>query len=63
MKDFFTRRSFIRTTAVGSVALGWLGSGRGPRAYAAEASKPALLGGTPVHKGGWTRWPQWREAW
>jgi dTDP-4-amino-4,6-dideoxygalactose transaminase len=32
-------------------------------AFAAEAAKPALLGGTPVHKGGWARWPQWREAW
>jgi dTDP-4-amino-4,6-dideoxygalactose transaminase len=31
--------------------------------FAAEAAKPALLGGTPVHKGGWARWPQWREAW
>jgi dTDP-4-amino-4,6-dideoxygalactose transaminase len=32
-------------------------------AFAAEASKPALLGGTPVHRGGWTPWPQWRESW
>jgi dTDP-4-amino-4,6-dideoxygalactose transaminase len=32
-------------------------------AYAAEASKPALLGGTPVHKGGWAPWPEWLEAW
>jgi perosamine synthetase len=63
MKDSFTRRGFIRTTAVASVALGWLGARRGPSAYAGEASKPALLGGTPVHKGGWTRWPQWRESW
>ena len=65
MKHNFTltRRSFIRTTAAGSVALGWLGGGRAPQALAAEAGKPALLGGTPVHQGGWTRWPQWREAW
>jgi perosamine synthetase len=63
MKDSFTRRGFIRTAAVGSVALGWLGGSRAPNAYAAEAAKPALLGGTPVHKGGWTRWPQWRETW
>jgi perosamine synthetase len=32
-------------------------------AFAGEASKPALLGGTPVHKGGWTKWPEWRETW
>jgi perosamine synthetase len=65
MKDnlSLTRRSFIRTAAAGSVALSWFGAGRAPRAYAAEASKPALLGGTPVHQGGWTRWPQWREDW
>ena len=31
--------------------------------YAAEASTPALLGGTPVRTGDWTLWPQWREAW
>lgn len=65
MKDnqTLTRRSFIRTTAAGSVALSWLGAGQAPRAFAAEAAKPALLGGTPVHQGGWVGWPQWREAW
>jgi len=65
MKDHFTltRRSFIRTTAAGSLALGWLSGGRTPGAFAAEGSKPALLGGTPVHKGGWARWPEWREDW
>ena len=48
MKDHptLTRRSFIRTTAAGSVALGWLSAGRAPQVYAAEAAKPALLGGT-----------------
>jgi len=25
--------------------------------------KPALLGGMPVHKGTWPRWPEWRQAW
>ena len=63
MKNSLTRRTFIRTTAAGSLALSWLGARQAPSVYAAEASKPALLGGTPVHKGGWTRWPQWREAW
>ncbi len=65
MKKYLTltRRSFIRTTAAGSLALGWLGGQRAPMAYAAEADKPALLGGTPAHKGGWAPWPEWREAW
>jgi dTDP-4-amino-4,6-dideoxygalactose transaminase len=58
-----TRRGFIRTAAAGSLALSWLGYGRAPAGFAAEASKPALLGGTPVHKGGWLKWPEWREAW
>jgi dTDP-4-amino-4,6-dideoxygalactose transaminase len=58
-----SRRGFIRTTAAGSVALGWLGTRIAPKAFASETSKPALLGGTPVHKGGWTKWPQWLESW
>ena len=63
MKDYLTRRGFIQTTAAGSAALTWLGARRGPSVFAAEAAKPALLGGTPAHKGGWASWPQWREAW
>jgi len=58
-----TRRGFIRTTTAGSVALGWLGARVAPMALASDAAKPALLGGTPVHQGGWTKWPQWRESW
>jgi perosamine synthetase len=63
MKNHLTRRSFIRDAAVGSAALTWLRAGRAPNAFAAEATKPALLGGTPVHSGGWPGWPTWREAW
>jgi perosamine synthetase len=63
MKDQVTRRTFIRTTAAGSVALGWLGAGKSPDVFAAESEKPALLGGKPVHTGGWPGWPHWREAW
>jgi dTDP-4-amino-4,6-dideoxygalactose transaminase len=36
---------------------------RAPVAFAANGVKPALLGGTPVHSGGWLKWPQWRESW
>ena len=63
MKNSFTRRNFIRTAAAGSVALTWFSARRAPTVFAAEADKPALLGGTPVHQGGWAAWPQWREAW
>ncbi len=63
MKNQLTRRGFIRHAAAGSAVLTWLSARRAPTAFAAEAAKPALLGGAPVHKGGWVRWPQWREAW
>jgi dTDP-4-amino-4,6-dideoxygalactose transaminase len=63
MRNHLTRRGFIQHAAAGSAALAWLGTGRAPNAFAAEATKPALLGGTPVHSGGWPGWPNWREAW
>lgn len=63
MKDDLSRRAFIRTTAAGTAVLGWLGVRSGPNVIAGEAGRPALLGGTPMHKGGWTQWPQWREEW
>jgi dTDP-4-amino-4,6-dideoxygalactose transaminase len=43
--------------------LNWFGSGQAPTGHAAEIGKPALLGGSPVHQGGWAKWPEWREAW
>jgi dTDP-4-amino-4,6-dideoxygalactose transaminase len=64
MENVFTRRGFIRTATAGSLSLSWASSRRGaPTVLAADAGKPALLGGTPVHTGGWAKWPQWREAW
>ena len=62
MKRILTRRGFIRKTAAGSAALTWL-SAPAPRVYAAEAAKPALLGGAPVHTEGWAAWPKWLESW
>ena len=62
MKTYLTRRGFVQAAAAGSAALTWLNPGRAPTVFAAEADKPALLGGTPVHKGGWPKWPQWRES-
>jgi len=55
MKTEMNRRNFLKTTAAASVVL--------PSLTFAVDDKPALLGGKPVHTGGWTRWPQWREAW
>src|SRR5881397_2158022 len=63
MKNYLTRRGFIRRAAAGSAALTWLSSRRAPLAFAAETAKPALLGGAPAHQGGWPDWPNWLEAW
>jgi len=63
MGNSVTRRGFIRRAAAGSAALAWLGAGKAPTALAANAAKPALLGGTPAHQGGWPGWPEWRESW
>ena len=63
MKTYLTRRGFVQAAAAGSAALTWMSAGGAPMVFAAEADKPALLGGTPVHKGGWPKWPQWDKSW
>jgi len=63
MKSNLTRRAFVRTATVGSAALAWLSARRAPAVLAGEADKPALLGGTRIHTGGWPKWPEWRESW
>ena len=63
MKSDLTRRQFVRTAAAGSAALASIGAGQTPTVFAAGADKPAVLGGTPVHKGGWPKWPEWRQSW
>lgn len=63
MKNDMTRRTFVRTAAAGSAAWAWLSARQAPTVFAAGADKPALLGGTPVHQGGWPKWPQWDQSW
>src|SRR5262245_53369856 len=63
MKTSLTRRGFIRHAAAGSAALTWLSSRLAPMAFAGDTAKPVLLGGAPVHTGGWPNWPTWRESW
>ena len=60
MKDDLTRRGFLRTASAGSALLAGLKS---KKLTAGTTDKPALLGGTPVHKGGWPTWPEWRQSW
>jgi len=63
MKNSLTRRGFVQTAAAASAAWTWLSGGRSAVGAAPAADKPAVLGGTPVHRGGWPGWPQWNEAW
>ena len=63
MKSHFTRRGFIQIAAAGSAATAWLKGRRAPTVFAAEADKPALLGGQRAHTSGWPRWPEWRQSW
>lgn len=58
-----SRRTFIRNAAAGSAALTVLGGAQAPLVFAAEAGKPALLGGAPVRTSGWPSWPTWQESW
>lgn len=63
MRTFLTRRGFMRHAAAGSAALAWLSGRQAPSVFAADAQKPALLGGTPAHTGGWPGWPNWKQSW
>jgi dTDP-4-amino-4,6-dideoxygalactose transaminase len=63
MRNDLTRRRFVQAAAAGSAGLAWTSVRHAPTVLAADAGKPALLGGTPVHRGGWPGWPDWREEW
>jgi dTDP-4-amino-4,6-dideoxygalactose transaminase len=55
-----TRREFLGLAAAALAGTNVLPQ----RAFAQSAAdKPALLGGTPVHTGGWPQWPEWRQTW
>ncbi len=63
------RRLFLQTTAA-AAGRSWLhrassilAAGSAPAVLAEGAVRPAVLGGRPVHTGGWSAWPQWREEW
>ena len=56
MSRTINRRDFVAATAAAGVGLAITGT-------SSAADKPALLGGTPVHTGGWPPWPEWRQSW
>jgi len=60
MKIRNTRREFLGLAAAALASANVLPK----RVFAQSAvDRPALLGGTPVHTGGWPQWPEWRQAW
>jgi perosamine synthetase len=66
MQTKLTRRSFLQAgsiTAVGA-ALGNAAVAPATRASVkkGDASLPAILGGTPAHRGGWPHWPHWDSS-
>jgi dTDP-4-amino-4,6-dideoxygalactose transaminase len=55
-----TRREFLGLAAAALASANVLPK----RAFAQPAAdRPALLGGSPVHTGGWPAWPEWRQSW
>lgn len=60
MGAFTSRRGFLGVATATLTSTSLLGK----RAFSQAATdRPALLGGTPVHAGGWPGWPEWRPAW
>ena len=56
-----SRRQFLTRSTLAGAAVA---AGAGPTiASAAAAAKPAILGGAPVHQGGWQTWPVWKPEW
>lgn len=62
MKTNLTRRSFVKTGALGAVAVASTTHAASPGTKKGDASAPAMLGGAPAHKGGWPKWPHWDGA-
>src|SRR5690606_16063083 len=60
LRKSLSRRDFIRQNAVlGAGSM--LALGAVPNLFASpKASFPAMLGGDPIHKGGWSEWPIWK---
>ncbi len=55
-----SRREFFGLAAGALATVGLFPKGAMARS---AVDRPALLGGTPVHKGDWPRWPEWRQTW
>jgi perosamine synthetase len=66
MPTNLTRRSFLKTGSAGAIggALAVATTAAATRASAkkSDVATPAILGGAPVHQGGWPKWPNWDPA-
>lgn len=67
-----SRRQFLATSTLAGAGVSAgvtrlapvLAVGAAPTVVSAAASgQPAILGGTPVHAGGWQKWPVWKPEW
>jgi len=56
MRTHVSRRQCVAGAAAVGVGLTVAGTVR-------AADKPVVLGGKPVHTGGWPKWPEWRQSW
>ena len=56
-----SRRQFLTRSTLAGAAVA---AGAAPAVGATSAvAKPAILGGKPVHTGGWQTWPVWKAEW
>ncbi|MBD3377741.1 aminotransferase class I/II-fold pyridoxal phosphate-dependent enzyme [candidate division KSB1 bacterium] len=59
-KSKITRRTFIQASGMGLASASLFTPGMGAKARV-PAAQPAVLGGTPIHEGGWPEWPVWDQ--
>ena len=57
--DDLTRRTFLATASAGTVAAVAASGNSALGNRTADAGVPAILGGQPVRKASWPRWPIW----
>jgi len=62
-KSNFSRRLFLKQSGI--LGAGIVAAGTNNSLYGfnkGDSTIPAVLGGTPVHKTGWTKWPIWDSS-
>lgn len=66
MQPNLSRRNFIKNGSLsavgGAFAVATATAAPAASAKQTDGATPAILGGTPAHKGGWPRWPHWDRA-